>query len=100
MTFLGACASLFLKKASGEKLLYILKNKYLYLGGFLYVLTAGLNVFLLRYLDYSVMLPMTAITYIWTLLLANKVLKEHITKRKVTGVFLIFTGTIILICGH
>ena len=58
MTIFGSVASLFLKKASGSNgLINMLKNINLYIGGFLYVSSAVLNIWLLKILDYSVILP-------------------------------------------
>lgn len=95
MTFLGSAASLFLKKASGfEGIIGMLKNVNLYIGGGLYLASAVLNIVVLRYLDYSVVLPLTSITYIWTMLLSYGVLKEKITKKKIGGVCLIIIGAI------
>ena len=55
MTVLGSVASLFLKKASGtDGILAMIKNVNLYIGGFLYLASAILNIWLLRYLEYSV----------------------------------------------
>ena len=97
MTLIGAIASFFLKKASkSERILDLIKNYNLYLGGFLYLLSAVLNIYLLKYLDYSLVLPMTSITYIWTLIISYQFLKEKISLKKIIGVFIIITGVIIL----
>lgn len=97
MTLIGAIASFFLKKASkSERILDLIKNYNLYLGGFLYLLSAVLNIYLLKYLDYSLVLPMTSITYIWTLIISYQFLKEKISLKKIVGVFIIITGVIIL----
>ncbi len=97
MTLIGSIASLFLKKASGsESFLKMLLNINLYLGGGLYVLSAILNIYVLRYLDYSVVLPLTAITYIWTMILSYLILKEKITVKKVLGTMLIIVGAIMI----
>lgn len=97
MTLIGSIASLFLKKASGsESFLKMLLNINLYLGGGLYVLSAVLNIYILRYLDYSVVLPLTAITYIWTMILSYLILKEKITVKKVLGTMLIIVGAIMI----
>lgn len=97
MTLIGSIASLFLKKASGsESFLKMLLNINLYLGGGLYVLSAVLNIYVLRYLDYSVVLPLTAITYIWTMILSYLILKEKITVKKVLGTMLIIVGAIMI----
>ncbi len=97
MTLIGAVASFFLKKASkSQTILKLIKNYNLYLGGFLYLLSAVLNIYLLKYLDYSLVLPMTSITYIWTLIISYQFLKEKISLKKIIGVFIIITGVIIL----
>lgn len=95
MTLLGAVASLFLKKASeAHHLIDLLKNINLYVGGVLYLLSAVLNIYILRYLDYSVVLPLTSLTYIWTMILSYMILSEKISKKKIIGVMLILIGAI------
>ena len=97
MTMFGSVASLFLKKASGSMdLIDMLKNINLYIGGFLYVSSAVLNIWLLKILDYSVILPLTSLTYIWTMVLSYFILKERITVKKIAGVCLILVGAIII----
>ena len=65
MTLVGSVASLFLKRASGEAgIIAMLKNINLYVGGFLYLLSAVINIWVLKWLDYSVVLPLTSLTYI------------------------------------
>ena len=95
MTLLGAIASLFLKKASSSKsILDLIKNKNIYIGGFLYLSSAILNIYLLKFLDYSVVLLMTSITYIWTMILSYFILKEKISKKKIIGVISIIIGVV------
>ena len=97
MTMFGSVASLFLKKASGSNgLINMLKNINLYIGGFLYVSSAVLNIWLLKILDYSVILPLTSLTYIWTMILSYFILKEKITVKKIVGVCLILIGAIMI----
>lgn len=95
MTMLGSVASLFLKKASGaDGLMALIKSVNLYIGGFLYLASAVLNIWILRFLDYSVVLPLTSLTYIWTMVLSYMILKEKITVKKIGGVMLILIGAI------
>ncbi len=95
MTLLGASASLFLKKASGSEGIFgLIKNVNFYAGGILYLLAALLNIYILKFLDYSVVLPLTSFTYIWTMALSYFVLKEKITGRKLVGVALILAGAV------
>lgn len=98
MTIVGSVASLFLKKASSsESIFELLKNKNIYIGGFLYLASAILNIYILKYLDYSVVLPLTSITYIWTLVISYSILKEKISYKKVAGVICILIGALIIV---
>lgn len=93
MTLLGSAASIFLKRASGEISVFrMVFNRNILIGGFLYFLSAVLNIYLLRHLEYSVVLPLTAVTYIWTLVFSSVFLKEKITKKKVWGIIFIMIG--------
>lgn len=95
MTMLGSVASLYLKKASGANGIFeMIKNRYLYIGGFLYFSSAVLNIWILRYLDYSVVLPLTSFTYIWTIGLSHMFLKEKVTNKKIIGVVMVLIGAI------
>ncbi len=97
MTFMGSIASLFLKRASGSNgLKSLLFNQNLYIGGMLYLFSAVLNIWILRYLDYSVVLPLTSLTYVWTMFVSYLVLKEKITRRKIAGVLLVLVGAVIV----
>lgn len=97
MTMIGAIASLFLKRASSfDNFLGLVKNPNLYLGAFLYFSSALLNIYILHYLDYSVVLPLTSLTYVWTMFLSQFFLKEKIGIKKYIGVSLIFGGAIIV----
>lgn len=97
MTALGAFASLFLKKASENlNLKSLLLNYNLYLGGALYLVAAIVNIYVLKFLDYSLVLPLTSLTYIWTMLISYFILKENIGFKKIIGVSLIVIGAIII----
>lgn len=97
MTLSGAIASFFLKKASAsDNPFSMLKNINLYIGGCLYLVSALLNIDVLRYLDYSVVLPLTSITYVWIMVISYFILKENITKNKIVGVVLILIGAVLV----
>lgn len=97
MTMMGAIAALFLKKASGFKSLKeLLFNRNLYLGGMLYFLSAILNIYILKFLEYSIVLPLTSITYIWTMVLSYFIFNEKITVKKIVGLGCIFIGVILI----
>lgn len=98
MTLLGAVAAYFTKKAAtaGTRRSLIVN---LFGAGSLYLIAGILNIYILRFLPYSVVLPLTSLTYVWTLLIAGQFLKEQIVCRKVYGLCLICTGVILLGSG-
>lgn len=98
MTLMGAFASLFLKKASQFKSLKeLILNVNLYVGGVIYLLSAIINIYVLHFLDYSIVLPLTSITYIWTMIIAKYVFKEKMTYKKIMGIFIIIIGGITIV---
>lgn len=104
MTIMGSVASLFLKQASGslkgeglwDTFLNMLKTPSLYAGGALYLAASVLNIYVLRVLDYSSVLPLSAFTYVWTMFLARARFGEKLTLRKIAGVFLIVVGAVLV----
>lgn len=99
MTWLGALGGYFLKAASSHdikterpKLLFKLT-----LGVGFYGLGAILNIVALQYLPYTTVFPLTAVTYIWTMILSYFILKERVGLRKIAGVLLILTGAVVLV---
>ena len=95
MTLMGSVASLFLKRASGsDGIKNMLVNINLYVGGGMYFISALINIWVLRYMDYSVVLPLTSLTYMWTMILSYLILKEKITKRKIVGVIFVLIGAV------
>ena len=98
MGFFASVASFFLKKstAGGLDIGKLIRNPHLYLGGGLYVLSALMNLYLLKKLPYSIVVPLGALTYIWTLIIAHKYLGEAITRQKLCGVASILMGVIFL----
>ena len=98
MTAMGAVAALFLKKASKfTDLKELILNKNLYIGAIIYVISALSNIYILQYLNYSIVLPLTSITYIWTMILSSYVFKEKITLKKLFGGGFICVGSIFMI---
>ena len=95
MSLISSFAGFFLKKSTSTKTITdIIKSKFLYIGGFLYVLSALLNVWLLKQLPFSVVVPLGGMVYIWTMFVSGIFLKEKIGLLKITGVLLILSGVI------
>ena len=97
MTYLGAQASVFFKRLAGESnILGILSSPYLYLGG-LYLIAALLNIYVLSLMEYSKVLPLTSLTYGWTMLLSYLVFKEKINIQKIVGLLFVIAGAIMIV---
>lgn len=100
MTVSGTMGAFFFKKAISEQtkvsMIQLLFHWQLYVGALFYLLGAVLNIFLLRFMDYSILYPMTALTYIWTVILSYFTLHEKITKNKVLAIIFIIAGVMIL----
>lgn len=90
----ASVASLFLKKSTAEGISVkrLMLSPYFYLGGILYVISAVLNLYLLKRMPYSVVVPLGSLTYIWTLWIAHRFLGESVTKQKIAGIILILGG--------
>lgn len=94
MGLTASVASFFLKKATGNGLhiTTLLRTPYLYAGGGLYALSALMNLYLLRRLPYSLVVPLGSLTYIWTLILSWRFLGERVSRQKIIGIMLILVG--------
>ena len=92
MTLIGAMGAFFLKAGMDrvDSLISLFREPRIWLGGGCYVAGALCNVLLLRFLDYSVVYPMTAVTYVWSMALSAAFLGERI------GVAAILAGVLIL----
>lgn len=98
MTTLSAFGGYFLKKASGttKNFWKLLKNKDLWIGGSLYIVSTVFMIWLLQVVEYSVAVPLGSMTYVWSLILAKYLLNEKITKRRVVGLCLIVAGVFMI----
>ena len=100
MTLAGTFGAIFFKRAStsienGSPFI-LLKNKNLYIGGGFYLIGAILNILLLRKIDYTIVYPMTSLTYVWTMFVSYFFFKEKINKYKIMAMILIVSGAIII----
>ena len=79
MGFVASYASICLKRATDNRIrpIEILQSGWLWAGGFLYVGASLLNIFLLKHLPYSVVVPLGALTYVWTMFLSHWLLHER-----------------------
>lgn len=96
MTFCGASGGYYFKISSNKikSIQTLFFNKHLYLGGTFYVIGAGINIYILKYISYNIVLPLNSLTYIWTLIISIIFLKEKVNRNKLIGVFFIVLGVI------
>jgi drug/metabolite transporter (DMT)-like permease len=97
---LGAFGQLNFKLGSDNfsmKIKELLKNRYLLIGVVLYGISTVMFIVSLKGGELSVLYPLVATSYIWTTLLAKKVLKEEINAYKLAGVAMIVLGVIFII---
>lgn len=98
MTLLGALGGFFFKQGADKLngILSLFTNWKIYIGGIFYVAAALLNIVALKFLPYSIVLPLTAMTYIWTMILSKIMLNEKINRSKIIGVFMIIIGSVFI----
>lgn len=91
MTFCGALGGAFFKYFALRK-----KNVYVMAGLTFYGLGALINIYLLKELPYTLVLPANAFTFVWTLMIAKWLFKETIGVYKIAGILFIVSGLIVL----
>lgn len=98
MTLLGAFGGFFFKRSSEHELginkSFVIN---LFIGGFFYLLGALLNIMILKKLPYTIVYPLTSITYIWTMIISKFFLNEQISSKKIIGILFIILGAILLV---
>lgn len=97
LTMSGALGGYFFKKASSnESILKIITSSFLYIGVVFYLIGAILNIIVLKKINYTVALPLTSLTYVWSMILSYRLLSETISIKKIIGLFMIIGGAIVL----
>lgn len=96
MTLFGSLGGLLFKQVSGVDTL-LKKLIYFFIGCLAYGAGAVLNVIVLRFLPYTVVFPLTAVTYIWTFAFSFFLLKEQINVYKLIGLACILAGAFVIV---
>lgn len=100
MTVSGSIGALFFKRSTtklgSNKIFKLLLIPDLYIGGISYVFGILANIILLRNMDYTLVYPMTALTYVWTMLISLFFLHEKMNVRKVMAIIFIILGVVII----
>jgi len=89
---LGASAALFVKQGTKKGL----TNFDVLNGLFLYGASAIVFVMALKYAPVSVLYPVTAGTWIWSIIFAGFFLKEKISLKKSFGILLVLSGIVLI----
>lgn len=100
MTISGSMGAFFFKRGTSKlndgsifKMIFIPE---IYIGGFFYLIGAATNIVLLRFMEYTIVYPMTALTYVWTMIISYFILRENMNKEKIVAIACIVLGIIIL----
>lgn len=100
MTLAGSLGAFFFKQTMARlanfNIFHIIFIPQAYIGGLCYCIGMGMNILLLRYMDYTVVYPMTSLTYIWTLGISYIFLKEKLTFQKWIAIGCILLGIFII----
>ncbi|MBI5282458.1 MAG: EamA family transporter [Candidatus Solibacter usitatus] len=102
-SFIGSFGAVFLKMGAGKlhrKILSLLLNWRLAAGVALYLLSFVFYYLGVRQGELSVLFPMVAVGYIWTMVWSRIFFGEPVTRRKVGGLALIICGMILLNLGN
>ena len=99
MTLCGSLGALFFKRGAADVtgLQTMVTSPKLWLGGCFYLAGAVMNILLLRIYAYSVVYPLTSLTYVWSLALSAALLHERVSARKLLGVAAICLGAFLLV---
>jgi len=74
---------------------YNLKNKYLILSIFLFVLVPVISVITMRVIDFSNFYSFTALGYFFIMIFSYAILKEDIDRLRIIGNLLVIAGVVI-----
>lgn len=101
-TLLNALAQILLKlgtKKLSQDFYYLITNYQLILGVFLYMLSAILLIYSLKYGQLSVLYPIISLTYVWVAILSIYWLYEIMTFKQMTGIASIMIGVFFIAKG-
>ncbi|MBU0470638.1 MAG: EamA family transporter [Nanoarchaeota archaeon] len=99
-TFIGACATFIIKKATDKyQLKKLLLSSSLWGGLFIYVLSVLLYIYVLRTEELSVVYPLVATSYIWTTFFSVRFLGEKMDNWKWAALIGIILGIVFIGLG-
>ena len=99
-SILGAIGGFVFKLSSNSlklQLKSLVKNYNLLLGFLFFALAALVYIYSLTQGELSVLYPISSLTYMWSIIIANFYLKEEINKFKIVGIIFILLGTVLIV---
>lgn len=94
-TVIGSVGALFVKLGANKlsrELKQLLKNHHLMIGGLLYGLSTVPFLIAIKFGELSVLYPFVSLSYVWTVLISIKYLKEKVNYWAWVGVAFIIIG--------
>jgi drug/metabolite transporter (DMT)-like permease len=98
-TFFTSIGQILLKKSSTTIVRSIkvnLTNYILLLGVGVYFISMLFNIYALKGAELTVLVPITSLSYVWTILLSLFIFKESMNKYKWVGLFVVLFGIVII----
>lgn len=102
-SFFGSFGAVFLKASSGSltrDFRSFLLNWHLMAGIFFYLLSSVFFVLGVKHGELSILYPLVALGYVWTLLWSRIFFKEPLTRTKFAGLGTILLGIVLLNLGN
>jgi len=96
MTFVAALGGYNFKMITKDIERKPLQSVHLYIGLGFYILSAIINIYLLKYLPLTFVLPATSLSYIWIQIISKVKLKEKIYTNKIIAMIFIIIGVVLL----
>ena len=98
--FLSALAQLFLKKVSHKtsirSILSLIENIHFFVAVFLFIISAVLFIYSLKFENLSILYPLFATSYIFNAFFAHFFLKEKISWNVIIGIAVIMGGVVLI----
>jgi drug/metabolite transporter (DMT)-like permease len=98
-SFCGAFALFLIKKGLIDIKVFSTKifNIKILMGVSFYGLSIIIVLVAMKYLEYTIVIPLTSLTYVFSMFISHKYLGEKISIVNIIGIFIIFIASIILI---
>lgn len=80
-----------------SNLIRVLTNIYVFSGFIVYIIATGFFMFLLSKYDISLVIPISSVSFIFSLIAGSLIFNEQISLMRLIGVFVIITGIFLVL---